>query len=453
MSSDQSLRRVIWFEGMNLDPRHFQQMDRFHQAALDFRISSLTSHDWGLLELKINEEAIANGQFSLVSCKGVMPDGLIVNMPDSDRLPPSRALSDLFPATAEKLDIFLAIRSERPLGGNIQLDPKSSTADSRFEWDGSMEVSDENEGGRVLPIGTAHANFRIKLGGEPLDDFISVKIAEVRRKVGSGFMLSDTFVPTILYLIASENLMSMLRDLLSELARRSTGQKGQFSFGKAEFNSAETASFWLAQTLNRHIPVLNYHYHLGKCHPEQLYLAMAALAGELTTYPTQLAKSASELPLYKHEDLQCLVFLKETIRELLASIQPITPYMEIILESVNEAQWQSNMLEPSQLRPARIYLCIKSKIPEEKLKADIPKLAKVASPASITQLITYNLPGLSLGYVAHPPVGLPTGAGEQYFRVEKAGDIWDSVIKENCLSLFIPKDLELLNLKVLVLKD
>lgn len=453
MAFANSLRRVIWFEGMNLDPRHFQQADRFHQTALNFRLQTLNVHGWGLIELKINQEALTNGQFSLVGCKGIMPDGLIIDLPDSDRLPSARALSDQFPATAEKLDVFLAIRAERTMGGNTLLEQNTNISDSRFEWDDSVEIADDNDIGRLLPVGTAHANFKIKLGGEPLDDYSVIKIAEVLRKAGSGYILSNAFIPTSLFLSASENLMSEIRDLLSELARRSSGQKGQYSFGKAEFNSAETGSFWLAQCLNRHIPVLNHYYQLGRSHPEQLYLSLLTLAGELTAFPSKGTLTLSDLSQYRHEELQCMLTLKRQILQLLDGIQPKTPFEILALEHIDEVQWRSRMLEPTMLRPSRIYMCIKSSIPEEKLKLDIPKLAKIGAPGNITHLITYNLPGLSLSYVAHPPVGLPTGAGEQYFRLEKAGEVWDGVLKENSIALFIPKDIELTDLKVLVLQD
>ena len=54
--------RVTWSEGMALDPHHFQQWDRYHLALLHARIRSVAPHAWGLTELQVDEEAIANAR-------------------------------------------------------------------------------------------------------------------------------------------------------------------------------------------------------------------------------------------------------------------------------------------------------------------------------------------------------------------------------------------------------
>jgi type VI secretion system protein ImpJ len=34
-------RKVLWYEGMTLDPHHFQHWDRYNQALLNFRVPKL----------------------------------------------------------------------------------------------------------------------------------------------------------------------------------------------------------------------------------------------------------------------------------------------------------------------------------------------------------------------------------------------------------------------------
>ncbi|HET9710659.1 MAG TPA: type VI secretion system baseplate subunit TssK, partial [Pyrinomonadaceae bacterium] len=86
-----SYRRVLWNEGMLLTPHHFQQWDNYHDEQLRSRFSSLTPYDWGILDLQLSNESIANGVVELVHCRGVMPDGLIVNLPQVDAAPHRRA--------------------------------------------------------------------------------------------------------------------------------------------------------------------------------------------------------------------------------------------------------------------------------------------------------------------------------------------------------------------------
>src|SRR5262245_61538957 len=105
--------KVVWSEGMLLSPHHFQQLDNYHEESLNSRLSSLVSYDWGILDLQINRESIANGYFDLVRCRAVMPDGLMVNIPEIEQAPPSRPVEGNFEIADEHLDLYLAIPARR----------------------------------------------------------------------------------------------------------------------------------------------------------------------------------------------------------------------------------------------------------------------------------------------------------------------------------------------------
>ncbi len=72
---------MLWNEGMLLTPHHFQQQDNYHEEQLSARLASLVPYEWGVLDLQLNEDSIANGTCEIVRCRAVMPDGLIVNIP------------------------------------------------------------------------------------------------------------------------------------------------------------------------------------------------------------------------------------------------------------------------------------------------------------------------------------------------------------------------------------
>jgi type VI secretion system protein ImpJ len=218
--------QVVWYEGMNLDPHHFQQAERSRQAALNFRLRSLAHYDWGFFELRINKEALAQGQFGLERAKGMTPDCLIFDMPEGDRLPKARALADFFPPTAAKLDVFLAIRAERTTGSNCQLENPSVGTDSRMVME-TRELLDDNSGGNPRQIGLARPNFLLRLAGEPLDEFSALKVAEVVRTAIGAFALSESFIPPCLSIGAAENLLRVTNDLLGKLVTISSEQRGQ----------------------------------------------------------------------------------------------------------------------------------------------------------------------------------------------------------------------------------
>ncbi|MEO8232831.1 MAG: type VI secretion system baseplate subunit TssK, partial [Ignavibacteriota bacterium] len=75
------VQKTVWFEGMKLDPHHFQQSDRYTLYYINSRIGMINSNNWGLKNLHIDVAALAGGNFGLINCIGIMPDGLIFNFP------------------------------------------------------------------------------------------------------------------------------------------------------------------------------------------------------------------------------------------------------------------------------------------------------------------------------------------------------------------------------------
>ncbi len=113
--------RVVWTKGMFLTPQQFQTQDQFFEDALQFRFAASQFANWGVTALDIDSDALGNGLFRLSKCTGVMPDGEPFDMPDTDELPPSRAVADHFPPNRESLDVFLAIPEIRPRARNVSI--------------------------------------------------------------------------------------------------------------------------------------------------------------------------------------------------------------------------------------------------------------------------------------------------------------------------------------------
>src|ERR1700712_1855464 len=79
--------RVVWSEGMFLQPQHFQQQERYWQSWVESRYAGATPYQWGFLKLTLDESQLALGKVALASCEGVMPDGTPFVLPGNDALP------------------------------------------------------------------------------------------------------------------------------------------------------------------------------------------------------------------------------------------------------------------------------------------------------------------------------------------------------------------------------
>ena len=77
------LQPVIWMKGAFLSPQHLQAQDRFLEDTLRFQTESLAYQPWGFTSLQINREALAAGTLALSSATGIMPDGLLQGLSES----------------------------------------------------------------------------------------------------------------------------------------------------------------------------------------------------------------------------------------------------------------------------------------------------------------------------------------------------------------------------------
>jgi type VI secretion system protein ImpJ len=65
-----NLRRVVWSRGMFLTPQHFQTLDNFIEDSLQFRFNASNYCNWGVVDLGIDQESLANGLFTIHHCRG-----------------------------------------------------------------------------------------------------------------------------------------------------------------------------------------------------------------------------------------------------------------------------------------------------------------------------------------------------------------------------------------------
>ena len=86
--------RVVWYEGMFLEPHHFQQNTRYLERLLHLKMSALQPFGWGFTSLKVDKDALRTGKFRLLEGAGVFRDGTTFDFPQHDEPPAPLQLSD-----------------------------------------------------------------------------------------------------------------------------------------------------------------------------------------------------------------------------------------------------------------------------------------------------------------------------------------------------------------------
>src|SRR5262245_14558559 len=135
-----SYNKVIWTEGLFLQPQHFQQQDRYFERYVESRCHGLTPHSWGFLDIELEQDFLAIGKFALRRAAGVFPDGTPVRMPDDDPLP---APIDIGPQVRDQV-MYLAIPLRR--AGSVDVD-RATSADGLARHDvREIEARDATSG-------------------------------------------------------------------------------------------------------------------------------------------------------------------------------------------------------------------------------------------------------------------------------------------------------------------
>jgi type VI secretion system protein ImpJ len=451
--------RIVWTKGMFLTPQHFQSQDQFFENTLQFRFAASQYANWGVTELNIDSEALANGLFRLNTCSGIMPDGEPFDIPETDEMPPSRSVADHFPPTRDSLDVFLGIPENRPRARNVTIpgtDGVQSPAgppNTRYLAETRM-VTDDNAGGEEKPVQVARRTFRLLFEDEYRDGFSSFRIAQVTRNAAGNPILNPRFAAPCLNLASSGYLSMLLRRQIEILATKSTTlsaprrQRGKFL---AEFSPSETANFWLLHTVNSYLPELKHIWKVRHGHPEPAYVAMLRLAGALATF--SLEAHPDNLPDYDHNDLgRCFTLLDDKIRDLMETVIP-SKFVPVPLELRDRFIWSGMVTEDQHFRNSQFFLAVSAKMGIDDIIRKAPQLMKISSLDDIQRLVRNALPGLTLRHTPTPPAAIPMKLDNQYFSLNQGGPLWDAIMLSRQIAVFAPGEIVEPKMEILIVLE
>jgi type VI secretion system protein ImpJ len=432
------MQPVLWTKGVLLSPQHLQTQDRFLEDLVGFQLSALTFCPWGFSRLAIDHEKLAGGLLSISSATGILPDGLLFDIPSADMAPAPKPLDGCWEPDQETLDVFLAIPEYRH--GGLNVSTSKEDRNTRYLAEVTMR-RDENTGVTEKPIQVARKNFRLLVEGESLEGSAALAVARVVQSSSGEYQLDPHFVPPLIDIQASDYLMSIARRLVEILSAKSgalADSRRQRNLSLAEFGISDVASFWLLYTVNTYLPHLRHIYETRRGHPAELYATMLGLAGSLTTFST--AVHPRDLPAYDHVALSdCFTDLDTKLRDLLDTVVPAN-YASLPMQRVGPSVYATAIDQDKYLAAPQLYLAVKSEVEQSELVSKAPQLVKVSSGDDVDRLIKQALPGLELTHSPNPPSAVPVKLGYQYFRISKSGAEWEHVKLARNVAAYIPSD-------------
>lgn len=199
------------------------------------------------------------------------------------------------------------------------------------------------------------------------------------------------------------------------------------------------------------VHLLSHHYQMAKCSPEELYLQLLALAGQIMTSPTGFDIRPSDFARFDHNHLaNCFNTLIFQIREQLDKIVPSVNYANGKLEKSGENLWYGSGISEQLLQTAQFYLIASGDTDERKLIDEFPRKLKIAPRETIHALAMAAINGLKVAYTPRPPAGMPGGTGVHHFHLEKTGDFWEAICRS--LGILVPAEFMKLKLELIALK-
>ena len=434
-------RRVVWFEGMTLDPHHLQQWDRAVRAEIDARVGAVGRFDWGLSELQIDEDRLANGEFALLGARGVLPDGLPFWFPQDAPVPAPRDVRDGLGPTAESVRVYLAVPSVRVGGANVLLDGAAARRETRFVAE-EASVVDETTGADERDVQVARLNARVLFEGEPREDFVTLPLAEVGRAADGTFAVLPGFIPPTVRLSASSALEAVARRTTERLTARAGefARRWQAVRNQREISPGDVTAQALLAAAGEYVPRLD-HLRTTEAHPSVLFGEMAGLAGRLWAATPDSGPAPHELPSYDHaEPTAPFRNLLAAIEQLLGGRAPKQNYVRVPLTQRRPNLFEAAVGPELQNAPALVLAVRRNGSSPEHLRSMLPSRLRLASPDTIGAVLRSATQALAVQAAPTPPSGLPVDARAAYFVPRRNGPFWDAICEAGALALYAPTE-------------
>ena len=425
--------KVVWSEGMFLRPQHFQQQDRCLEHLISLSLLARRPYSWGVATLEIDRGLLESGKFSVPSCRAVMPDGSLFNVPE-DQDPP---LALQLPADARDQVVFLATPVDLEASAAAEIVSAAGHL-SRYRTC-EITVHDVADGslGAKADIEVSRQRLELKLESEPLHGWHAIPIASVVevRKQDGRIVLDDNFIPTCIDYRASDQLTGFLRQIEGLMRQRGEALAGRVSTS-GRGGVAEIADFLLLQLINRLEPEVRHLTEAGGGHPEDLYRYFLSIAGELATFTTE-AKRPEALPRYRHDRLiESFKPVEDAIvRSLTLVMEPTAT--AIPLEELRFGIRRAIINDRSLLDSAIFILEVSADMDPEQLVRAFRDQSKVGPVEKIRELVNLALPGVPLRARPTAPRQVPYHAGASYFEIDKNHELWRAIDQSGVLTLHV----------------
>jgi type VI secretion system protein ImpJ len=416
---------------MFLRPQHFQQHDVYLEERLRYHLHALNPHHWGVRELVINEDALADNRFEIQQIEAVMPGGTIVKGGVNSVVKPRP-----FNPAQERFSVYVAMRHVSEAEASVTAE-QGAEEEARYHIV-EKDLPDLTRPGAIAPVELAYPNLRIFFSGEEqeLELYEWFKLAEV---VATGaqppFVLAADYCPPLLSIQAFPPLADRIDQIVAQIAAKVRVVAGRTTTTLA---IADLPKYWMRYTLSRSTPLLRHMLSSGYTPPYEMYTALVEVAGALAAFTLP---EPAELPMYLHDDLQgCFGSLISFLDDQLAEAVP-DRFTEVTLPFDTEKKlYYSNAMNTDTVDPHKhYYLGVKADLEAKDLANRVTKEGKVGALSTVKLAMRANIAGVPLEHLPGAPTEIQARAGFQYFSIDPHHSKWKKVQEDFDFAVALPK--------------
>lgn len=442
--------KVIWTEGMFLQPQHFQQQERYFENLINNRIAVLFPYSWGFNTIEINPALLSQGKIQLTSGQGMFQDGTPFNFPYQDD-PPSAIDVDV---NLRDEVIVLALPIQRM--GTIEVAALEDQDNylSRFIAHNTDVPDCATKINNNASINVGRLNLKLMRERDVTDSHMALGVVQVIERRSDQVILEKNFIPPMLNVASDEILTRYLQELCGLLTQRGN-DLAAFYAQPGDRGSAGIADFLMLQTINRHELLFSHLNALSILHPEKLYSICLDLVGDLAIFNDSNSHRPNFQPAYQHDALWvCFDKIMVKIRELLASCVDSKVTL-IKLEKDQFSVWHAVIHNKALFRNANFILAIKTQYPAETIRERFPSHIKIGPHDKIRNIVNNALTGIPLIPLSFDArrIPIPIHTGFTYFEFGRENELWNELEHSAGLAFFIAGNFPELELELWTVEE
>ena len=316
---------VHWYEGLFLRPQHFQAADRHWNE--HGSMSERWDHpcNYGLHDIRISREALANQQFEIHLLQARLRDGTLIDL-NSGEEPDRIDLRDALRTPAAKADLSAAFEKEsvvrvyagvpKVVLGRANVARGDTKETPRYVEDVSA-VQDESWGGDDQELQFRRLNVKVLLSTQDLSGYELIPIAQIKRSGASVAApeLDSAYIPPLVRTDAwpglGRDIVRALYDIIGRKIEVLSQQVVARGIGLGSAQPGDADRILMLNQLNTAYNTLGVTAFAQGVHPREAYAELCRILGSLSIFGPD--RRAQNVPAYDHDDLY-RIFMEIKIR-------------------------------------------------------------------------------------------------------------------------------------------